>query len=239
MLSTLRGMLIKGNKKKSGSKLTLFRNTACIPMLSSDHYNLIKNSLLGSLLEGFEYPITITSSAYRLIYANKAFCKTYGYKVEQIIGLSPKILVPKHTDSKMVIDIQRQVMVRKKPYIGELINMTSRNKEFPIFLLLTPLIPLSSNFPVAHLAATCDPSKKEALMMSFLSHVGNFTYTYNTNIKHKKIQLKSYQRGDRQAEIVKLSHLGYSTKEIASVMGISVSTVGFVKWKMAKKMQTK
>ena len=72
-------------------------------------------------------------------------------------------------------------------------------------------------------------------MNALLGHVGNFAYTYDSKIKPKKAKLKSYQRGDRQAEIVKLAQLGYSTKEIAGIMGISVSTVGFVKWKMAKK----
>jgi len=204
-------------------------------MLSTDHYDLIKNSLLGSLFEDFEFPVTVTNSANRLIYVNRAFAKLYGYKQDQVIGLSPKILIPKNFELKYIIELQRQVMVRKKPYTCELVNITQRGREFPIFLLVTPLQPITGNNAVAHLAICCDPNKKAVLMNALLGHVGNFAYTYDSKIKPKKAKLKSYQRGDRQAEIVKLAQLGYSTKEIAGIMGISVSTVGFVKWKMAKK----
>jgi PAS domain S-box-containing protein len=205
-------------------------------MLSADHCTLIKQSLLGELFDGFGYPCNVLSSAYRIVYVNRAFCRFYGYKLEQVIGLSPKVLLPRNFQSKKITDIQKHIIVKKKPHVGEIGNVTAKGSEIKVFIVIIPIVPIKSNNPVAHLSVCCIPEKKEAMLLSLLEHVSNFTYLYNKQVKREEIKIKSYQRGDRQAEIMKLTHLGYSTKEIAGIMGISISTVGFVKWKMSDKV---
>jgi len=204
-------------------------------MLSTDHYLLIKKSLLGEIFDGFEYPCNVISSGYRIIYANRAFCRYYGYKIDQVIGLSPKVLLPKNYQPKKITDLQKQIIIRKKPFVGEIVNVNSQGRESVVFLKVVPITPLSSSYPVAHVSISCDRAKKDAMLISLLGRVSNFAYTYDLKAPRALPKIKSYQRGDRQTEIVKMSDLGYSTKEIAAVMGISVSTVGFVKWKMANK----
>jgi len=204
-------------------------------MLSSELYSLVKRSLLGELFDGFGYPCNVISSGYRIIYANRAFCKFYGYKLDQIIGLSPKVLLPRNFHTKKLADLQKHIFVKKKPYVGEIENVTLKGRDVKVFLKIIPIVPIRSNAPVALLSVCCDIAKKDAMLLSLVDHVSNFTYSYDKRVKREEIKIRSYQRGDRQNEIIKLSQLGYSTKEIAAIMGISVSTVGFVKWKMANK----
>jgi PAS domain S-box-containing protein len=204
-------------------------------MLSSEHYSLVKRSLLGELFDGFGYPCNVISSGYRIVYANRAFCKFYGYKLDQVIGLSPKVLLPRNFHAKKLADLQKHIIIKKKPYVGEIENVTLKGREVKVFLKIIPIVPIRSNTPVALLSVCCDIAKKDSMLLSLVDHVSNFTYSYDKRLKREEIKIRSYQRGDRQNEIIKLSQLGYSTKEIAAFMGISVSTVGFVKWKMANK----
>jgi len=227
---------IKRNKEKGISHEEVIPNyRGTQHMLSADHYLLVKRSLLGEIFDGFGYPCNVISSGYRIVYVNRAFCRFYGYKLDQVIGLSPKVLLPKNFHSKKLNDIQKQIITKKKPYVGEIDNVTIKGRDIKIFLKIIPIIPVRSNNPVAHLSVCCDAGKKDAMLLSLLDHISNFTYQYDKRVKREEVKIKSYQRGDRQSEIMKLTHLGYSTKEIASMMGISISTVGFVKWKMSDK----
>ena len=208
-------------------------------MLSSDHYNIVKNSLLGQMFDGFEYPCNVISSAYRIVYVNKAFCKFYGYKLEQILGLSPKVLLPRNYQPKKILELQHLIIIKKKPFWGLFSNVHASGRELTVFLKVVPIITEASPHPVAHLSICCDVPKKEAMLLSLLSHISNFTYSYDSKVKRITPKISSYRRGDRQSEIIKLTKLGYSTKEIAGMMGITTSTVGFVKWKLSIKKNSR
>ena len=50
-----------------------------------------------------------------------------------------------------------------------------------------------------------------------------------------RLHSKAFRKGDRMREIMRLTQMGYSTKEVAHFMDIAPNTVAQVKWRLSKR----
>ncbi|MCG9893450.1 MAG: PAS domain S-box protein [Thermosynechococcaceae cyanobacterium MS004] len=73
----------------------------------------------------------------RILYVNEAFTKMTGYRAEEVLGKTPRILQGPKTSDAMRANI-RAALESWQPFRGELLNYTKNGSEFWVDLNITP-----------------------------------------------------------------------------------------------------
>jgi PAS domain S-box-containing protein len=97
-----------------------------------------KMLMLSRALESIGECVSITDINNKIVYVNKAFCKTYGYNREEIIGKNIEILrrlEPKKEQSEEILS-----ETISGGWNGELLNIRKDGSEFPIQLSTSPIL---------------------------------------------------------------------------------------------------
>ncbi len=200
-------------------------------MLPIDHNKLLTNSLFGELYADYSFPLSVTNSANRFIYVNRAFEKFYQYSAKQLIGLSPAILVHGTVSVAQAKRIHSCLNGKNGHWEGVLTSRMAGGESLVIYLLALALKPLDWELPSAFVGLSCPERDRLKLISSLLGHVALLGLK-NASTRAELQPLPSVNaRGQRRNEIIRLTLLGYTTKEVAQFMNISASTVANVKWK--------
>jgi PAS domain S-box-containing protein len=96
-----------------------------------------KMRTLSRALESIGECVSITDHNDNILFLNNAFCKTYGYSQEELIGKKISILRPSNYKSSHVEGILSETI--RGGWIGELINVRKDGSEFPIELSTSPI----------------------------------------------------------------------------------------------------
>ena len=82
--------------------------------------------------------IAITDKDFKIIFVNEAFCKTYGYKTEEIIGSPISIIISKndYPENKKTL---YPALNKEKIWQGEAINITKGGKDIPVYISLSSI----------------------------------------------------------------------------------------------------
>ena len=201
-------------------------------MTTTSQLNIIKASALGQALEEFAHPATLTNNQDRLVYANEAFCRFYGYALEEITGLSPRILLPTDFPERRLRTIRKRAHHPDGGWDGPVVNRTKRRDRVVVHLRTFPITPEPGSAPLYYLGVCCTPQQIRLAEFRLISLVMSKLIKYGTG---PSVVPAIRQRGSRQAEAVKLRSLGYATKEIANIMGISPDTVNVTLWRHRKR----
>lgn len=191
----------------------------------------LRDTALCKALDGFPYPATLTNSKDRFVYVNKAFTTRYGFSEKEILGLSPTILVPKDFPEGELKALKRHIATRQHGWEGPLINRTKSLEPILIYLRTAPVRPDKRLPTLLYLGFSALPEEiknAETELFSLLA---------GALLSGELMSTKSSKKGaekSRQLEVCRLRDLGYSTKEIAAIMGITSSTVNVVTWRARK-----
>ncbi len=192
------------------------------------HAQSLKGTALGKVLDAFHYPATLTNSKDRFVYVNKAFTARYGFSEKEILGLSPTILVPRDFPAGELKALKKHIATRQNGWEGPLINQTKLFEPILIYLRTAPIRPSKHLPTLLYLGFSASPEEiKDAETELFSLFAGALLLD---GLELTKLSKKKVERS-RQYEVCRLHKLGYSTKEIASIMGITVSTVNVVTWR--------
>lgn len=162
------------------------------------------------------------------MYVNKAFMARYGFSENEILGLSPTILVPKDFPEGELKALKKHIATKQHGWEGPLINRTKSFEPILIYLRTAPVRPDKCLPTLLYLGFSALPEEiknAETELFSLLA---------GALLSGELVPTKSSKKGaekSRQMEVCRLRDLGYSTKEIAAIMGITVSTVNVVKWR--------
>lgn len=74
----------------------------------------------------------------KIVYVNEAFERISGYKAEEIIGKTPRVLQGKDTD-RATLDILKQTLVSGMPYSGEILNYTKDGTPYWLDIQIVPV----------------------------------------------------------------------------------------------------
>lgn len=85
-----------------------------------------------------------------MVYVNPAFSRMTGYKVEEILGKTPRFLQGANTDRAM-LDRLRQALEQGKPFHGEAINYHKDGSEYYVEWNITPI--RNASHDVTHFVA--------------------------------------------------------------------------------------
>lgn len=201
----------------------------------SECYALIQNSLVGKLFGEFRYPGLMTNAEHRIVWANRAFEGFYGYKVEEVIGLPASMLHDPSLPDDTLKPVARQLLERRKPWTGTYRNRRANGEIITAYYFAAPLdhfahLPVNGVFCVS-----CPESEADGLRDEVLAYLVNRCLSLAAAAEAEgnlPITTQFSRKGQRRREIHRLTLLGYSSKEIAGLMGISPSTVNVVRWKL-------
>ena len=184
------------------------------------------------LFDAFPFPVDVTDPGNRILYVNRAFREFYGYGEREVLGLVPHFLVPPEFDRRRLVENVQALAEQRQTFSGIQSNVTSSGQQVEVFLVGLPVDVIPGAPPLGFVYVACLPERKDEMMLA-LTRLALGASLGSGGLLAFEDGAKP-RRGDRQKAIVKLSGLGYSTKQIAAMMGLAVSTVGYVKWKMKR-----
>ena len=187
--------------------------------------------------DNFPHQVLICNADNRIVYANPAFLKRYGYTKKALIGLPPKVLWSESQSAANFKAMMETVFERYQHWQGPVVNLTATGEAYHIHLFVLPLRPLTNERPIGYMGVSCDIGEEQAVTFDLIASLTTHLLGSMKEENFRLLPFKQKERGDRQREIMRLTNLGFSTKEIAHMMGISPSTVGVVKWKQRKRLK--
>jgi PAS domain S-box-containing protein len=210
-------------------------STSMLP--PEEHFRLIQQSLIEQLFAEFRHAALVTNSEHRIVWANAAFEAFYGYKVPAVIGLPATMLHDPELPEDTLRPVARQLLEKRLPWSGSYRNQRANGEVFNAYYFAVPLdhfprLPVNGVFCVS-----CLDSDAGGLRDEVLGHVVNRCLTLAANAEADGTGRSAgnlSRKGQRQREIHRLTLLGYSSKEIAGLLGISPSTVNVVRWKLGQ-----
>lgn len=186
----------------------------------------------GLTLNRFPYPVTLTDRDNRFVFANEAFVQRYGYLSRDLIGLSPRVLVPRQSPKRMLESYNEHVLKRHNRWEGVLVNRGREGDPFRVYLCVLPLRLNEGAPPVAYLGVSCDQGDRMEMLLELVHLLSDQWFQHSIQRALPSLTGGNGSVAPRQAAILKLCRMGFSTKEIAHIMGVSPSTVGVVRWRL-------
>ena len=201
------------------------------------HERLISQSMVGTLFAGFRHAAIVTNSEHRIVWVNAAFEKLYGYRASAVLGLPATLLHDPSLPVDSLKPVARQLLEERRPWCGTYRNQHANGKAFNAYYFAVPLdhfphLPVNGVFCVSCLEADAEGLRDEVLGHVINRCVGLAVTNASEGGNAARSTLS--RKGQRQKEVHRLSLLGYSSKEIAGLMGISPSTVNVVRWKLGR-----
>lgn len=198
------------------------------------HSQLIVQTPWRALFDSFAFPAALANSRHRFLYVNQAFERFYGIKLGDIVGVSPWILMPRNQSSATVAQMRKALAGRTAMWSGQLTNLDASGKSVSIHLFAFGLRGGKIGAPAAYLSLSAPAADGPRLLPALTQHLGEHWLRHAASVA-TEIPVDQSGRGERQEEILRLTRMGYSTKEIATFMGIATSTVANVKWKLNRR----
>lgn len=186
----------------------------------------------GLVLNRFPYPVTLTDRDNRFVFANEAFVQRYGYLSRDLIGLTPRVLIPRQSPKRMLESFNEHVLRRHSRWEGVLVNRKRDNEVFRIHLSVFPLRLNEGAPPVAYLGVMSETSERSEMLLELVHLLSDQWFQNSLQRALPSLTGANGNGAPRQSAILKLCRMGFSTKEIAHIMGVSPSTVGVVRWRL-------
>lgn len=187
------------NKDKNYEIITTFRDLTTKKELES------KKNLLKTALNFCSDSIVITDKNANIEWANPAFEKLTGYKLEEIEGKKPKEFVKSGLQTQEFYEELWSTILSKKPWKGELINKRKDNSLYHEELSITPILDIKNE--IKHFIAVKQNitdkknKEKEVEYFAFYDYLTNLPNRRMFNEHFKKI-LESFEKEKKHIAIL-------------------------------------
>ena len=202
------------------------------------HSRLLCQAVWRAPFDSLPYPAAITNGRHRFLYVNPAFERFYGWKLADIVGLAPWVLTPLNQDLEPIKRLRKALAGRLSSWSGNLTNVDAKGKLVRVHLVAFAIHGERGGAPVAYLSLVAPESEGPNLLPCLAQNLGAHWLRHAATTLAEPAAVTT-ARGERQEEILRLTRMGYSTKEVALFMGIATSTVANVKWKFKRRVQTR
>jgi PAS domain S-box-containing protein len=179
----------------------------------------IRSSRLGHVLEDFPHPATVANGNNLLVYVNPAFSSLYGWSEQEILGLTPRLLVDSAFPEKQLRAIKRQISSMRTGWCGELENITKAGRKFLIRLWAVPVRPTPDLPRLFHLGVSVPASSNLRPEDELAARLAGAV------LAERHSPRPGTERLSRLEQILNLRALGYATKEIAEVLGVAPNSI--------------
>lgn len=120
---------------------------------------------LSRALESVGECVSITDQQNKIMFINNAFCKTYGYNEEEIIGKDISIIRSSEDKENSALKILSDTLLGG--WNGELINIKKDGSEFPIELSTSPIKDEKGN-PIALIGIAVDITERRRVQQELI-----------------------------------------------------------------------
>ena len=179
----------------------------------------IRGSQLGNLLEAFPHAATIANRDNTLVYVNRAFTRVYGWEENEILSLTPRLLVRRDFPEAQLREIRQAISSAPTGWCGQLENVTKSGNTFLARIWAARIRP-TSDLPCLYYIGLTVPAdsglRPEEELTSRLA---------GALLQQKTTRQTTPERLSRSQQIENLRSLGYTTKEIAQVLGVEPNTI--------------
>lgn len=179
----------------------------------------IRGSQLGNLLEVFPHAATVANRDNTLVYVNPAFTRVYGWEEREILSLTPRLLVRRDFPEGQLREIRQAISSAPTGWCGQLENVTKSGTKFLARVWAARIRP-SAELPCLYYIGLTVPAdsglRPEEELTSCLA---------GSLLQQKTARPSGTDRLPRSQQIENLRLLGYTTKEIAQVLGVEPNTI--------------
>jgi PAS domain S-box-containing protein len=183
------------------------------------------NATLDQLLEDFPFPASLADPTHRFVHVNPAFTDMYGWSREQIVGLPAAVLLPRNFSDAQLARILSRIADADEGWNGVVSHSRKDGRVIRMHCRTFPVKPSVDQGAVLNLGIYAPEAEMPRAETALVALLSGAVLNHGTGLLSARSLRVRRTRGE---EICRLSALGYSRKEISSMMGISVSTVGVV-----------
>ncbi|MFM7749744.1 MAG: PAS domain S-box protein [Opitutaceae bacterium] len=179
----------------------------------------IRGSRLGNLLEEFPYSATVANRDNVLVYVNRAFTQVYGWEEREILNLTPRLLVRRDFPEVQLREIRQAISTAPTGWCGQLENVTKSGKKFLARVWAARIRP-NADLPCLYYIGLTVPAEsglrpKEELTSRLAGAL----------LQQQSARPSAPDRISRSQQIDNLRSLGYTTKEIAQLLGVAPNSI--------------
>lgn len=179
----------------------------------------IRNSRLGRVLEEFPHPSTVANGHNLLVYVNPAFTSLYGWEEREVLGLTPRFLVDRAFPEKELVRIKREITEAPTQWCGHIENVTKSRRKLLVRLWAMRVRPEHALPYLYYLGLTVpvvsNARPEEELTSRFAGFLLYDRHDQRPGIEHLS----------RSQQIENFRALGYSTKDIAQILGVAPNSI--------------
>jgi len=179
----------------------------------------IRGSRLGNLLEEFPHAATVANADNQIVFVNRAFSSLYGWEEVEILGLTPRLMAGQDHPEANLREIRQEISSATSGWCGQLENITKTGRRFLARVWAARVKPDASLPRLYYLGLTVPVEsglRPEEELTSRLA---------GTLLRDKHAPHPGTERHTRAQQIANFRSLGYSTKEIATILGVEPNTI--------------
>jgi PAS domain S-box-containing protein len=179
----------------------------------------IRSSRLGRVLEEFPYPSTVANGHNLLVYVNPAFSSLYGWEEHEVLGLTPRFLVDRAFPERDLARIKREITGAPTHWCGHIENVTKSRKKLLVRLWAMRVRPDHALPYLYYLGLTAPAASDAKPEEEFTSRLAG------SLLAQRHGERKGTDRLSRSQQIENFRALGYSTKDIAQILGVAPNSI--------------
>lgn len=187
-------------------------------MLPTQLNQVIRISGLAEVLDNYSLSATLTDASDQFVYANPAFTALYGWQEREIIGLKSLLLVADGFSGTKLSDIRRRITESTTVRVDNIPHKRKDGTEL-LVSLETYQMRWSHDHPATMVLGICSTGAASGdAGTKLLCDLLRFTHSVSRR------NLPETQSLTRAQQISLLQEYGYSTKQVAAIMGLHPNT---------------
>jgi PAS domain S-box-containing protein len=179
----------------------------------------IRGSGFGRVLDDLPYAATIANADNLLVYVNPAFTSLYGWHEPEILGLTPRFLVDRTFPGKDLAQIKREIAGASGSWCGNIENVSKAGRKLLIRLWTMRIRPEHTLPCLYHLGLTAPAAANVRPEEDFASRLAG------SLLAERRDDGPATDHLPRSEQIENFRALGYSTKDIAQILGVAPNTI--------------
>lgn len=122
---------------------------------------LNESSVLFQCLQNCQETVALTDGAGKICFVNRAWCQTYGYAKDEVLGQTHRIIRSHRHGQEFYERMWREIVdERRGGWKGELVNRKKNGQEIPVYLSISPVRD-ASHAIIGYLGIGIDESQKK------------------------------------------------------------------------------
>lgn len=204
-------------------------------------YSFLRRQPIAQAMEQLAFPAILTDESDTILYANEALCESHGYTVRQLVGMTPRLLLPIHQAAELLALRHRLVRGPAEKVLDSVRSDGQRQRLSFRLVALGVRLGAALKVQTVYLGVFCpcgSEAPRDLAMMTipWMQLAGSLANPTPAEADGEAPACPPLSQ--REAQIKMLDLVGCDTKRIAHVLGISGSTVRVLRARIRQKTES-